>query len=344
MRTLVILVNRNNKADTIECLESLRRCEGDFDVFVSDNASTDGSIEAIRDWAEGRVRVDTSSTAWDAIRDHPIEVKALTYGVYASEAQAKADPRPRWLTVASTGGSKGFPAGNNVGLRHGLARNYDYFWILNNDTVVEPTALVRLVARMQSDAQIGICGSTLVFYARPDIVQAWGGSTYHPRSATSQAQGHGQPLPPPEALHSPQMIIGASMFCSRPFLEKVGLMNEELYLYFEEMDWTLRMQPHFKNGYEPQSIVYHKHGGTMGGSRKGGGKKRPSRHRIYYMTLNRVLFTRKHYPGSLPTVVAAILMQAAKNALRGRLAISAWILKDLTYGLTKARYPLREIP
>lgn len=354
MRSLVILVNRNNKKDTIECLESLRRCEGDFDVFVSDNASTDGSVEAIRDWAEGRVPVDTSSTAWDAIHDHPIEVKEVTFGIYASEEAAKADPRPRWLTVASTGGSKGFAAGNNVGMRHGLTRDYDYFWILNNDTVVEPTALVRLVARMQSDPEIGVCGSTLVFYARPDIVQAWGGGTYNPHSATSPLLGLGQPFPPAppaDALHvrstleaSEFCIVGAAMFCSRTFLEKVGLMNEELYLYFEEIDWTLRMQPFFKNGYEPQSIVYHKHGGTMGGGKKGGGKKKPSRHRIYYMTLNRILFTRKHYPRSLPTVVAAILMQAARNALRGRLAISSWILKDLVYGLTKAQYPLREIP
>jgi GT2 family glycosyltransferase len=341
MRTLVILVNRNNKTDTIECLESLRRCEGDFDVFVSDNASTDGSMEALRDWAEGRVPVDVSSPAWDAIRAHPVEVKEVTYGIYASEDKAKADPRPRWLTVASTGGSRGFPAGNNVGLRYGLARDYEYFWILNNDTVVEPTALVRLAARMQSDPQIGVCGSTLVFYARPDIVQAWGGSTYYPHLASSQAHGYGRPFPPPAdaRLLSPQMIIGASMFCSRPFLERVGLMNEELYLYFEEIDWALRMQSHFKNAYEPQSIVYHKDGNTMGGV-----SKKPSRHRIYYMTLNRILFTRKHYPRSLPTVVAAILMQAAKNALRGRLAISAWILKDLTYGLTEAQYPLREIP
>src|SRR5262249_3994430 len=145
-----------------------------------DNASTDGSMEAIRDWAEGRVPVDTSSTAWDAIRAHPIEVKEVTYGIYASEDEAKADPRRRWLTAASTGGSRGFPAGNNVGLRYGLARDYEYFWILNNDTVVEPTALVRLAARMQSDPQIGVCGSTLAFYARPDIAQAWGGSTYYP--------------------------------------------------------------------------------------------------------------------------------------------------------------------
>lgn len=342
MRTLVILVTRNNKNDTIECLESLRRCEGDFDVFVSDNASTDGTLEGIRQWAEGAVPVDTSHTAWDSIRDHPIEVADVTYGIYASEEEAKADPRKRWLTVASTGGSKGFPAGNNVGMRYGLERDYDYFWILNNDTVVEPTALVRLVAKMQSDPQIGICGSTLVFYFRPNVVQAWGGCTYRPGTATSQTYGYGQAFPPPppdQAAHGFDHVLGAAMFCSRPFLEKCGLMNAELYLYFEEIDWTLRMAPFFKNGYEPQSIVYHKHGGTMGG-----GRRKPSRHRIYYMTTNRILFTRKHYPKSLPTVVGAILIQAAKNLARGRFAVGLWVLNDLVNGLTRARYPLHEIP
>ena len=340
MRTIVILVNRNNKNDTIECLESLRRCEGSFDVFVADNASTDGSLDAIREWAEGKTSVDTSASAWDKIRDHPIEISEVTWGVYATEEDAKADPGERWLTVASTGGSKGFPAGNNVGMRYGLTRNYDYFWILNNDTVVEPTALARLVAKMQSDPAIGICGSTLVYYFRPDIVQAWGGSIYNRHSATSNSRGSGKTFPPaPTALEPLDFIVGAAMFVSRAVLDKVGLMNDQLYLYFEEMDWTLRMEPFFKNGYEPLSVVYHKHGGTMGG-----GRRKASRHRIYYMTVNRILFTRAHFPRSLPTVVAAILLQAVRNAIRGRLSISYWILKDLSFGLTKARYPLGEIP
>ncbi|MCW6507716.1 glycosyltransferase family 2 protein [Lichenifustis flavocetrariae] len=342
MRTLIILVNRNNKKDTIECLESLRRCEGAFDVFVSDNASTDGSLDAMQAWAEGKVAVDTASKAWDSIRHHPIEVADVTWGRYASEDDAKADPRERWVTFASTGGSRGFPAGNNVGLRYGLTRAYDYFWVLNNDTVVEPTALVRLVAKMQSDPTIGICGSSLLFYARPDIVQALGGCGYNPRTAASQAVGAGQRFPlPATALPAEQSIdhiLGAAMFVSRAVLEDVGLMNEELYLYFEEIDWTMRLRPKYRSGYEPASIVYHKHGGTMGG-----GTKKPSRHRIYYMTVNRILFTRKHFPAALPFVVLAILAQALKNAIRGRWQISSWVLRDLAYGLTRARYPLREI-
>jgi GT2 family glycosyltransferase len=342
VKTLVILVNRNNKVDTVECLESLRRCEGEFDVFVSDNGSTDGSLEAIAAWAEGRVPVDTSAPAWAAIRDHALETQQVTWGVYASENEATQDRGERWLTAASTGGSRGFPAGNNVGLRYGLTRAYDFFWILNNDTVVEPTSLARVAARMQADPTIGICGSTLLYYHRPGVVQAWGGCSYNPNLASGQRLGDGNPFPPPpprDAFDNVDHVFGAAMLVSRRFVETVGLMNEELYLYFDEMDWTIRMGSLFKNGYEPLSIVYHKLGGTLGGT-----MRKPSRHRIYYMTLNRILFTRTHFPRSLPSVVAAILAQAAKNALRGRFAISAWILQDLILGLTKARYPLTEIP
>ena len=340
MRTLIVLVNRNNRADTIECLESLRRCEGAFDVIIADNGSTDGSIEAIAEWAEGRLPVDTSAQAWDGIRNHPITIPNVTYGIYQNERDAIDDRAPRWLTVASTGGSRGFPAGNNLGLRYGLTRDYTSFWVLNNDTVVDPFALVRLVERIAAEPEIGICGSTLLFYHRPTTVQAYGGSRYYARTATSTAAGLDTALvlPPPEQFSQFDFIVGAAMFVPRAFLEKVGLMNAEVYLYFEEMDWTLRMKPQFRNGYEPTSLVYHKAGGTMGG-----GFKKASRHRVYYLTLNRVLFTRQHFPGYLPTVVLSIMAQATNSALKGDLAIAWWTFKYAAFALTRARYPLGPI-
>ena len=343
MRTLVILVNHNNKKDTVECLESLRRLEGDFDVFVADNGSSDGSLDMIQAWAEGRVNVDMSAQAWDGVRDHPLTVPDITWGRYETEDLAKADPVVRWLTFASTGGSRGFPAGNNVGLRYGLTREYDYFWLLNNDTVADPRSLSTLLNRMQTQPGIGLLGSTLLFYARPNTVQAFGGCSYNPWLATSQAIGLNERYPASSSSHAPRPridhVLGAAMFVSRKVLEEVGLMNEELYLYFDEIDWTLRMKPNYEAAYEPTSIVYHKHGGTLGG-----GVKKPSRHRIYYMTTNRILFTRRHHPAALPVVVLALLAQAAKNVLRGRFEIAGWVLRDTISALTTARYPLRAIP
>jgi GT2 family glycosyltransferase len=341
MRTLIVLVNRNNRADTIDCLESLRRCQGDFDVIIADNGSTDGSLEAFADWAAGKVPVDMTASAWDGIRDQPPPCPAVTYAGFVDEAAAIADRTPRWLTVVSTGGSRGFPAGNNLGLRYGLTRDYGWFWVLNNDTIVDPQALVRLIAKMQADPGIGICASTLLFFHRPTTVQAYGGSRYFARTASSVTAGLDTPLvlPPPAQFTGFDYVVGAAMFVSRAFVEQVGLMNADLYLYFEEMDWTLRMQGRFRNGYAPDSLVYHKAGATMGG-----GFKPPSRHRVYYLTINRVLFTRQHFPHHVPTVVLAIMAQAAKNFVRGRGKIGWWIVKYLLYALFIAKYPLGPIP
>lgn len=341
MRTLIILVNRNNKKDTVECLESLRRLEGDFDVFVADNASTDGSREAIEAWARGETKLDTSARAWDGIRDHAIEVEDVTWATFDTEAAAKADRRARWLTFASTGGSRGFPAGNNVGLRYGLTRDYDTFWLLNNDTVADPKALTTLIARVQREPGVGLVGSTLLFYHYPDTIQAFGGCGYNRWRGYSVAIGLGQRFSAttPESLAHKAIdhVLGAAMFVSRQAVEYAGLMNEDLYLYFDEIDWTFRMEPKYKTVYEPSSIVFHKHGGTLGA-------KKPSRHRIYYTTVNRILFTRQHYPAAMPTVILTVLADVLKAAIRGRFAVSYWLFRDLIFGLKRASYPLREIP
>ena len=340
MKTLVILVNRNNKRDTIECLESLRRCEGSFDVWVSDNASSDGSIEAFKEWASGRAPVEGGSL-WKEVEAKPILVKDTTWRYYLTEREAIEDRSERWVTFVSTGGSRGFPAGNNLGLRFGLSRNYSFFWILNNDTVVDPKALTEMLARFQEDRSVGVCGSTVVFYNAPTQVQALGGAIYYPSKAHSALIGFGAPFPMEsvnlsEVESTLDYVYGASMLVSREFVERVGLMNEDLYLYFDEMDWAIRMNGKFRNGYAQKSIVFHKHGGTVGQTVSGS----PSRESVHFMTINKILFTKAHYPSSLWLVILNIGINIAKNILKGRPKVAWWMGYDMIYGFFFAKYPL----
>ena len=340
MRTLVILVNRNNKNDTIECLESLRRCEGDFDVWVSDNASSDGSIAAFEEWASGRGTF-RGGALWKKIEAQPLLRGAVTWRSFSTEKNATEDQSDRWVSFVSTGGSKGFAAGNNIGLRYGLTRPYEYFWILNNDTVVDPKALTELLTRMRQDRTIGACGSTVVFYSAPTTIQCLGGSIYNIDRADSTAVGWGRRFPDGVVDYDQiepvlDYVYGASMLVTRRFVLDVGLMNEDLYLYFDEMDWAIRMKGKFRNGFAPQSVVFHKHGGTVGQ----GDYKKPSRESVRFMTINQILFTRQHYSTRVARVVANVCLNIVKNVAKGKFQVALWTLQDLIYALRSARYPL----
>ena len=94
-------------------------------------------------------------------------------------------------------------------------------------------------------------------------------------------------------------INGASTLASRSFLEKIGLMEESYFLYFEEMDWAMRARGKFALGYARDSVIYHKEGATIGTNLD---RRKRSLLSDQYLSRNRVLFTRRFVPWALPTV------------------------------------------
>jgi GT2 family glycosyltransferase len=54
------------------------------------------------------------------------------------------------------------------------------------------------------------------------------------------------------------------MMVSRSFLEQIGLLNEQYFIYFEEIDWATRAKGKFSMASCPRSLGYHKEGGTTG--------------------------------------------------------------------------------
>jgi GT2 family glycosyltransferase len=178
---------------------------------------------------------------------------------------------------------------------------------------------------MNLDAGIGICGSTLLFYDRVKdgarSVQACGGSRYNPWTSRGGhiAAGYDQEHLPTQAWveHRLRYIVGASMLVSRRFVESVGLMNEQYFLYFEEIDWATRARGLFRLGYAPLSLVFHKTGATIGTA------ARPifqSEMADYWGTRNRIVFTRKYFLYALPSVYFFVLCSALLRLVNGRIA------------------------
>ena len=321
-RVYVVILNYNGWADTIECLENvLRLAYANYQIVLVDNASQNGSVENIKLWAEGKLNVCRGNHNSLRHLSHPPldkPVPLIEYDHQTAERGGDAalesrhrsqSPACEPIILINSGGNLGFAGGNNVGLRYALKRNdFDYAWLLNNDTVVEPTALDKLVERMQEKPAAGMCGSTHLYYHQPDCIQAMGGATYNRWLALSKHIGVFDPATiqiDAERIEKRfSYICGSSMLVSRPFLDAIGLMCEDYFLYFEELDWTTRAKGQFDMVYAPGSIVYHKEGGSIGSSSDGSKKSKMS---DFHALNNRVVFTRKFFPWALPTVYVGLL-------------------------------------
>ena len=173
-RVYVIIVNWNGYRDTIECLESLARLRhANFRVVIVDNGSTDGSIEALRRWTRAEPR-QMAGPVWDRL---PASRRvSVSLEVVSPDGAASAETEGLQVTLIAAGENLGFAGANNLGMRFAIQdRAADFFWLLNNDTVVTPNALSALLAYAAANPSKGMIGSVLLYYRDPDTVQGLGG-------------------------------------------------------------------------------------------------------------------------------------------------------------------------
>lgn len=332
-RCAVLLVNWNGWADTIECLESLCRLESlPSQIVVCDNASADNSLHYIKAWADGLLSPRSVPTG-SRLPQMAGPVAWVEYDRATAEAGGH-DEDDAWLVLVRVGENRGFAGGNNVGLRYLLARgDSDYVWLLNNDTVVAPEALSALLRRMVAKPEAGMCGSTLLHYAVPRRVQACGGGYYCRWIGLPWHIGQFCPADRlPSVAHVERWmnyVVGASLLVSREFLVDVGLMTEDYFLYFEETDWAVRATGRYSLAYASDSLVYHKIGRSIGTSSD---PRRKSPLCDFYAIRNRLLFTRRHYPLSLPTVYLSVVA-----AFLVRLLLGEWQRAGIVWRLLTGR-------
>ncbi len=315
-RVYIILVNWNGWRDTLECLESLLQLDyPDFRIVVCDNGSGDDSLNQIRNWADNHT------------------VSLVEYQRREAESGGRDDSNPL-LTIISINENLGFAGGNNVGIRYGMARgDIDYYWLLNNDTVVKPDALTHLVGRMKENPEIGICGSTICLYHNRSKIQALGGGYYCHWLGLPWHYGRfthwNGTVDYQRAEARMNYVEGASMLVSRKFIEQIGLISEDYFLYFEEVDWAVRAKGRFSLGYAPESIVYHKVGASIGTS------SNPAKKSLtcdYYNIRNRIRFTKQYHPAALPTVYLVLLLEALVRLLCGNVDRAVMIIRLMQQG------------
>lgn len=267
MHVAVLVVGFRNAGDIARCLQTLAAStHADFSVFICEN----GGPEAFE------------------------QLKAVAPPTL---------PGGQSVRIHLAGGNLGFAGGVNEGFRH--TPDADAWWVLNPDTQPDPGALAAMVARL-SRGDCDAVGCTL--YRDDDTVQSDGG-VWSAWTARARSLGNGRRLDDPvdpAAVEAQQSYLnGASMLIGRRFLETVGPMREDYFLYAEESEWCLRAQRHgMRLGFAPDARVLHAHGATTGANAP---MRTRGRLPIYLDTRNRVLLTRDLFPARLPVAAPAAL-------------------------------------
>lgn len=315
-KVYIVIVNFNNWSDTVECLKSLLSSTyQNYQIFVVDNSPTRESVDNVSRWAAAE---PTTSIAG------PGELFTVTEE--NSFLENEYQQRIVWVKANE---NKGFAAANNIALGYILSQqDYQFVWILNNDTYVPADSLEKLVTEFQQQpAQVGILGTTLLYYHNPSLIQGLGGA-YNKWFATSSHLAEGMPV---TDLHKFKDLaidypIGASMCVRRKFLEEIGLMNEEYFLYYEELDWVRRGQ---LQGWQVrvslESQVLHKEGASIGT----GKPQKRSELSDYYCLKNRLVFAKKYHKAYLPTVYVGFGLTLLNRLRRRQFGMARNILKIL---------------
>ena len=315
-RVVTVLVNWRGAEDTLECLESVFQSDyPNHACVVVENGSRDGSIEKIRGWASGRRRAPRKGQVGEELlaADYPKPVDVHFCDPLEARSGTVWGDGVR-LVVVDAGKNYGFAGGVNIGIRCAIADSrVEYVWVLNNDTVVDRSCLSRMCARMMANPRAGMCGSQLLFYSQPTVVQVIGGARYSRWFGRSKLICAGSPSNAQFDIRRIERRIdhlsGASMLVSRAFIERIGLMEERYFLYFEEVDWATRGRRHFEFVCAGDAVVYHKEGSSIGSSRVRANRSTLS---AYFMVRSRLRYTRRFHPWALPTVLAYTLLQVAR--------------------------------
>jgi GT2 family glycosyltransferase len=218
-----------------------------------------------------------------------------TYGnveVIVVDNDSKEDPTEAFTSifprvkVIRNQKNLGFSGGNNVGIK---AASGDYLFIVNNDTEFTPGLIESLVKVFQEKEDAGIVCPKFHYYFNKGVIEYAGYRPVNIFTGRNGMVGSGEKDEGQyDVLHSTNYAHGGGMMVSRQAIEKVGLMPELFFLYYEELDWSVSFK---KKGYQiyfqPEALIYHKESMTTGKS---------SPLKTFYLTRNRILFMRRNIP------------------------------------------------
>lgn len=206
---------------------------------------------------------------------------------------SKTNPIPAWalkypsIKFIHSAINLGFAGGNNLGIKQATG---DYLFLVNNDTEFTPGLIEKLVETLDSNDTVGMISPMIKYFSDKSLIQYAG---YTPMNyftcrnscigLRQKDEGQFDHITIPTAY-----CHGAAMMVRKQAIDQAGLMNEDFFLYYEEMDWCERV---IKAGYQAwvntNALIFHKESVSVG---------KKSALKAYFMNRNRILFMRRNVP------------------------------------------------
>jgi GT2 family glycosyltransferase len=199
------------------------------------------------------------------------------------------------LQIINTQDNLGYARGNNIGIREALKRGAEYILLLNDDTVVSPDFLSILLETAEKSKDIGIVGPTIYCFDEPQRIW-FAGARFDADSCMikSLETAHIDNEVSSDFIDS-DYITGCALLIKKAVIEKIGLLDERFFLYWEDVDWGLRAKKAGLNNFVvPQSHIWHKVSVSTGGM--------DSPLRAYHKTRSHLLMAKLHYPKALASL------------------------------------------
>lgn len=258
-------------------------------VVVVDNASPDDSVARIQALGErmGQPIVDASPEHDDV-------------------------PKGQFLLVRSSE-NLGFAGGVNLGLKTLMSDDdVELFWLLNPDCVVSPSAATEYAKRAAESQDWGLMGGRTLYHGTPPRVQSDGGqvSLWTGVCRNINAGVSLDDAEPPDIARV-DYFAGANFVASRRYLDRVGLMPEVYFLFFEEVEWALR-RGDLKLVSCPTAAAWHRSGTATGSAAHG---RKSSAFSNYFNYRSRMMFIKRNNAAALPFAFVFSLVKIFKLVL-----------------------------
>ena len=258
------------------------------------------------------------------LNDETIEVIVVDNASTQDEA-TELEKRYPLIIVIRSDKNLGFAGGNILGIQ---AAHGKYLFFLNNDTLLpQPSSLSLLINRLASSDQIGMVCPKIRFTWGEQPIQYAGYTPLSKITLRNKAIGFGEEDNGQyDVAHPTPYAHGAAMMVKREVIEKVGLMPECYFLYYEELDWSMMIRrAGYEIWYDPSCTIFHKESQTTG---------QQSPLKTYYISRNRLLFAQRNINGGEKYLTYIYLIMVAvrdvlKYLCKGQINMAKAVMKGI---------------